>query len=110
MVDLYNAVETPVQKALVFRAYTTFGCGGGCNELFSGDGYTYTGNGGFLGGTGQELHTGLAGFDAFKSNLKVVFFCPYNNFNNQANPGSICDAATYGTCTSADCARYEVGA
>lgn len=79
MAQLYMDARDDTTKALVIRTYLLVGCTGTYNALFSGDGFTYTGNGGFLGATGTEFDTGEVlppEMPKVYPRVRLVFFCP----------------------------------
>lgn len=55
--SLYQDATTPEGKALAFRALLFTACGGGANVLFTGNGYTATGNDGLFAPLGTEVRS-----------------------------------------------------
>jgi len=82
MAKTYNEETNPLVKTIVLRTYLSQFPAGSFNALFSGDGYTYTGNGGFVGATGTEIHTGEIPSKGEVSRVfptvRLVFFCIVN--------------------------------
>lgn len=97
MAAAYKNATSFLSKAIIFRAYLLSSFAGSYNSLFSGDGLTYTGNGGLLSATGQEIVTGYMDAQTILDDVKYVFFCPYDA-NGNPNPGGRCPSSL-GNCT-----------
>eukprot|EP00386_Alphamonas_edax_P008993 GDKI01029569.1.p1 GENE.GDKI01029569.1~~GDKI01029569.1.p1 ORF type:complete len:503 (+),score=99.19 GDKI01029569.1:56-1564(+) len=61
------------QNALLFRAFVFTSCMGNMNDLFSGNGQTYTALGGLKSSTGSEVIS--SSFDLSQTNVQFIFFC-----------------------------------
>ena len=57
-----ESTDDVIEQTQWFRAYLVPSCNGGFNALFSGNGFTYSGNGGLL--TGQSSEYIISPFDA----------------------------------------------
>lgn len=94
--DYLAAAGDATKQAVVWRAFLLSNCAGSYNPLFSGDGFTYTGNGGFLGATGTEYITGETvpqDVPAVFPVVRVVFFCPWDQAAGARNLYARCPAS-----------------
>eukprot|EP00386_Alphamonas_edax_P008069 GDKI01026583.1.p2 GENE.GDKI01026583.1~~GDKI01026583.1.p2 ORF type:complete len:118 (-),score=26.69 GDKI01026583.1:23-376(-) len=76
------------RMAVLFRAFTFTNCLGNMNDLFSGNGQTYSASGGLMSATGNEIIS--APFDVGGDGIDVryVYFCV--NGRGRPNENGMC--------------------